>query len=469
MMRKIALLFLFLAVCSTARGQTPNNNNPAQLDAAGTSTVFTTSSAAWAQVGSNNGAFGIGIAGTWTGTISFFGSVGNQPLVAINATPSNSTTAVTTTTANGVWTVGVAGYNVIYVVFTTYGSGVAQVAITPSNGLNSGAGGGATGSVAFSAVTPGTNTGALLIGTGGSLGTTGTGTIAATSVPFSGITGGTNATAAMICGTGCSLSSVPQFNIGAVGTAGVLGLAGATSGTATFTAPAVAGTTSNPVLMSNVIEGPAGSAGAPTFEVGVGNSGLFSAGSSGVSLAVGGVEAIRFFTSNAANISSTFNLGWESTSALNGAVDSNISRISAGILGIGTGTQGAITGTLENAMSVSIGGAACANGNFTLSAGWGSTASVSGAVGFSQTCEITITSNGTGQAAGATITWTLPTPMPTATTACTANLTGGSITGLSGTGILIDQTTLSATAPVFTFAGLPVTTLTTKFVFRCGP
>jgi hypothetical protein len=144
-MRKILIVFLFLAVCSTARGQTPNNNNPAQLDIAGTSTAFTTSSAAWAQVGSNNGAFGVGVAGTWTGTLSFFGSIGNQPLVAINATPSNSTTAVTTTTANGAWTVNVAGYNVIYVVFTTYGSGVAQVTITPSNGITASSGGGGGG------------------------------------------------------------------------------------------------------------------------------------------------------------------------------------------------------------------------------------------------------------------------------------------------------------------------------------
>lgn len=70
---------------------------------------------------------------------------------------------------------------------------------------------------------------------------------------FSALTSSTNTTAAMVVGTGASLSSVPQFNIGAVGTAGVLGLLGSTSGTATITAPAVAGTAGNAIAISNAI------------------------------------------------------------------------------------------------------------------------------------------------------------------------------------------------------------------------
>jgi hypothetical protein len=46
-----------------------------------------------------------------------------------------------------------------------------------------------TGATAWSAITSGTNANTLLIGSGGSLGVSGTGTIAATSVPASGITG----------------------------------------------------------------------------------------------------------------------------------------------------------------------------------------------------------------------------------------------------------------------------------------
>jgi hypothetical protein len=60
-----------------------------------------------------------------------------------------------------------------------------------SNGVGYGglAGGGGGGSSAFSAITAGTNTAALVVGTGGSLSTSGSGTIAATSAPFSGLTG----------------------------------------------------------------------------------------------------------------------------------------------------------------------------------------------------------------------------------------------------------------------------------------
>jgi hypothetical protein len=85
-------------------------------------------------------------------------------------------------------------------------------------------------------------------------------------VTFSAITGSTNTTAAMIVGTGASLASVPEVDIGAAGTNGVLGLKGTTSGTATITAPAIAGTTTNPIVSTNAIAGPGSNACAtPTF------------------------------------------------------------------------------------------------------------------------------------------------------------------------------------------------------------
>jgi hypothetical protein len=117
----------------------------------------------------------------------------------------------------------------------------------------------------------------------------------ANAAPFSGLTSGTNTTAAMICGTGCSLSSVPQFNIGAVGTNGVLGLLGTTSGTATFTAPAIAGTTTNAVTSSNVIMVPSGSTTNVGIEVGAINSGLYAVGGGLVTQSPGSI----FFAINA--------------------------------------------------------------------------------------------------------------------------------------------------------------------------
>jgi hypothetical protein len=100
----------------------------------------------------------------------------------------------------------------------------------------------------------------------------------ANALAFSGLTSGTNTTAAMICGTGCSLSSVPQFNIGAVGTQGVLGLVGTTSGTATVTGPAVAGTSTNAITFSNVIAVPTGALTATSVQVAVPGQGLWAVG-----------------------------------------------------------------------------------------------------------------------------------------------------------------------------------------------
>lgn len=96
-------------------------------------------------------------------------------------------------------------------------------------------------------------------------------------------------------------------------------------------------------------------------------------------------------------------------------------------------------------------GSNCTNGEITLSAGWGTTATVTGAKGVGgQVCEWTITSSGTGQAANPTITDTLTNTLPSAVLG-TMDMHGG-----TGTFTMIDHTTLSTTVPVFTFNGTPV-------------
>lgn len=109
-------------------------------------------------------------------------------------------------------------------------------------------------------------------------------------------------------------------------------------------------------------------------------------------------------------------------------------------------------------------GGVCTNGELAFSGGFGSTAAATGVVGLNQTCEWTITSSGSGQAANPTITDTLVNAFPAATAVCTMQMVGG-----TGTSTLIDQTTLSATAPVFTFGGTPGVGSTYKVVRRCGP
>lgn len=111
----------------------------------------------------------------------------------------------------------------------------------------------------------------------------------------------------------------------------------------------------------------------------------------------------------------------------------------------------------------------CTNGELALSAGWQSTgaATVTAVQGTGQTCSWTITT-GTTTAANPTITDTLTNALPTATTVCWMNIYGGTHTAVAGESLR--QTTLSATAPVFTANFTPTNTGATYFVTRgCGP
>lgn len=97
------------------------------------------------------GSIGIQITGTFSGTITFRASVkagiGASPteFVDLAVIPSNSATAVTTTTTTGSWSRNIAGYTTVRVQFTSYSSGTATVSnrtVLPSgNNLVSGAGG----------------------------------------------------------------------------------------------------------------------------------------------------------------------------------------------------------------------------------------------------------------------------------------------------------------------------------------
>lgn len=94
------------------------------------------------------GSIGIQITGTWVGTITFQSSLGQtsaSTFTSLLVTPSNSTTAVTTTTANGLWTTPIAGINQVRVVFTAYTSGTANILFRITNQARSSGGGGGGG------------------------------------------------------------------------------------------------------------------------------------------------------------------------------------------------------------------------------------------------------------------------------------------------------------------------------------
>jgi hypothetical protein len=98
----------------------------------------------------------------------------------------------------------------------------------------------AASTISFSGLTSGTNTtAAMVVGTGASLATSGSGTIAATSVPFSGVAAGTN-TNALVIGTGGSL--------GTSGSGTITATNGLTGGATGFLPKYASATTATPSL-----------------------------------------------------------------------------------------------------------------------------------------------------------------------------------------------------------------------------
>lgn len=94
------------------------------------------------------GGVGVQVTGTFSGTLQFEGSVNGTNFSAINATPPNSTTAVTSTTATGQWQIAAGGMSYIRVRFSSYSSGTAVVTLRAAPTTARGGGGSISGSIA---------------------------------------------------------------------------------------------------------------------------------------------------------------------------------------------------------------------------------------------------------------------------------------------------------------------------------
>ena len=142
---------------------------------------------------------------------------------------------------------------------------------------------------------------------------------------------------------------ITQLNIGPQDTTnnGILGLKGKTSGTATITAPAVAGTSSNALTFSNVLSAPAGSATAPTFASSANsNTGMWFNGTN-IDITNNGTNGFEFaFTQ--LRVGSTTTYGWCSVSTPGSCSDDTaFSRDSVGVVDLGTGASGSKAGSLN--------------------------------------------------------------------------------------------------------------------------
>jgi hypothetical protein len=115
-------------------------------------------------------------------------------------------------------------------------------------------------------------------------------------------------------------------------------------------------------------------------------------------------------------------------------------------------------------------GSACSTGNFAVS-GWGRGASVGSVSGYSQTCQFTLASGSASFSSAPTFTFRFPAAF-SAAPVCTAEVQA--VTGTGGA-IIFNNSTPSATAPVFTAtrntgaAFTPAASETYKVVVRCGP
>src|SRR5574343_1857794 len=104
------------------------------------------------------GSGSVQLGGTFSGTVSFTVSNDGTTYTAVNVTPPNSSTAVTTSTGTGLWSGSVAGYRYFGAfISSSYTSGTANVVLSASL-LGGGSGGGGGGSVSM---TQGGNTAAV--------------------------------------------------------------------------------------------------------------------------------------------------------------------------------------------------------------------------------------------------------------------------------------------------------------------
>jgi hypothetical protein len=166
---------------------------------------------------------------------------------------------------------------------------------------------------------------------------------------------------------------------------GILALAGSTSGSATVTAPAVAGTNTNQVVFTNGIQLPAaadsiGFTGDTTTGIGYIGAGIFGFYHNGTyegRVYIGGIEA-----------SGSSGFGFSDNSTYN---DTFMSRCASNVFCFGTATNGNNTGTLKAASYMSVGT------TFTSNAGCSETSLAGGATagkyvsGTTGTCTVIIT------------------------------------------------------------------------------
>jgi hypothetical protein len=138
-MRKLLLAVLAIAVSPPLFAQNSGNITSNQSVCIGVSAEHST--------------VGVQVTGTWTGTLQPQVAIQGQALTSAQVVPSNSTSAVSTITANGVYYANVGAASQFCILGNTVASGTAVIFLNVSKGVNAstlgGSGGGGVGSVNF--------------------------------------------------------------------------------------------------------------------------------------------------------------------------------------------------------------------------------------------------------------------------------------------------------------------------------
>jgi len=252
--------------------------------------------------------------------------------------------------------------------------------------------------------------------------------------------GATFAAPGAIGGTTPAAGTFTALNCGVTGTtACVITGSGNTSGTATITWPAVAGTANNPIVFSNAISSINGAVATPGYTFAGGTNYGFWLASNQVNTSINGVVT-QTLGAALSTVSSGVAVGFSSTAASTGAADTAISRVSAGVLGVGTGAAASVAGTLA-ATNYRIASTLAISGTAPTIAGagcGGSAASISASNG---TAAFNINVGTAPASTGCTVT------LPTATTGwnCSVN----DFTTISTSVSMQKQTASSTTSAVF--------------------
>jgi hypothetical protein len=203
-------------------------------------------------------------------------------------------------------------------------------------------------------------------GAGGGSGTVGANSIAANAVPnYPSAAGSTT-----IAATHLNYNDATNvLNIGVAGNGtSTLGLVGNTSGTATIAGPAVAGTSSNPIVFSNVLQTPNGAQANPAVAGSSNTAGIYFSGPTGVQVTSASVDVMGWGggSSGFAQMKSTGLMGFANTTALGSSstMDAYISRSASKVIAVGgnSGNQGDTTGSLKFSGLISVGTKFTTNG-----------------------------------------------------------------------------------------------------------